>query len=420
MQKDESAKTSVDATTQLPVLRSPMVSSDGELFAYELLFHRDEMDDVSEAALMQSLLSTITGGILAKLVRNNRAFIRVSRDVLIEHADILIRQPRLSIIVDPTVINDAELLKKLEHISRSNCALLLDLCELDATVDEPYGNLGPVLSIARYVRLDAGSLDSATLALRSKELHDRGLEVIAGFVDDHQIYEQCRTLPLKAVQGRYLLLPEHIEMPVLTANRMSILRLMQALQDSSLGPVELGELIRDDVVLSYKLLSCVNSAYFALPRQLKSIQQAAIFFGVARMRNWIYTMALLDSSDRPPELLRAALIRAHMCEKLAKGMPAGYQEMAFMTGLLSLLDTLMRAPMKYLLDHLPLADEIQSALIENQGPFAPLLERIYIWEAGELAAADPMPHDIENMSAIYLEAAHWADQVYSSANSSAQ
>jgi EAL and modified HD-GYP domain-containing signal transduction protein len=221
---------------------------------------------------------------------------------------------------------------------------------------------------------------------------------------------------LQAVQGRYLLLPEQILAPVLTPSRLNLLRLMNALQENNPGPVELGEIIRDDAVLSYKLLGCVNSAYFALPRQLKSIQQAAIFFGVARMRNWIYAMALSGMNDRPPELLRAALIRAHMCEKLAQGMSTSHQEMAFMTGLLSLLDTLMCAPMELVLSHLPLAPEISEALIGGRGPFAPLLEQIYIWEAGELGATNVQPQNILRMATVYLEATQWADQVYNFAD----
>jgi c-di-GMP-related signal transduction protein len=127
-------------------------------------------------------------------------------------------------------------------------------------------------------------------------------------------------------------------------------------------------------------------------------------------------MALSGMNDRPPELLRAALIRAHMCEKLAQGMSANYQEMAFMTGLLSLLDTLMCAPMELVLSHLPLAPEISEALIGGRGPFAPLLEQIYIWEAGELGATNVQPQNILRMATVYLEATQWADQVYNFAD----
>jgi EAL and modified HD-GYP domain-containing signal transduction protein len=406
----------IDGDRPLPIVRSPMLDSHGQLVAYELLFHRDELGADAEATLMQRMLATITGGVMTQLVRGNRAFIRLSRELLMEQTDVLALHPRLGIIIDPSSIVDTALIPRLQQLTERGCALMLDLCELDANADLPYGNLEPLLALATCVRLDAGALDARVLASRSTELHARGLNVIAGFVDDHEIYGRCEHLPLQAVQGRYLLLPEQFDLPVLSASRINLLRLMNALQENNPGPVELGDIIRDDAVLSYKLLGCVNSAYFALPRQLKSIQQAAIFFGVARMRNWIYTMALAGLDDRPPELLRAALIRAHMCEKLAQGMPVQYRDMAFMAGLLSLLDTLMCAPMSLVLSHLPLAPEIHEALVENRGPFAAPLKQIYQWEAGELGATDLQPQDIEQMAAIYLESTEWADQVYNFAN----
>ncbi|MET0331013.1 MAG: HDOD domain-containing protein [Dyella sp.] len=400
----------------LPVVRSPMLDHHRELFAYELLFHRETLQPDEETLLMQRVLSTITDGAMTRLVRGNRAFLRLSRQLLLDQTDVLAHHPRLGIIVEPASIGDAPLMQRLQQLSHRGCSLLLDLAELDPGCSEPYGNLEPLLTLAQHVRLDAGALDAATLTRRSEQLHARGLGVIAGHVDDDEIFARCQLLPIQAVQGRHLLLPEQVEVPVLTANRASLLRLMSALQENNPGPVELGEIVRDDAVLSYKLLGCVNSAYFALPRQLKSVQQAAIFFGVSRMRNWIYTMALSGMDDRPPELLRAALIRAHMCETLAQGMAPEQQEMAFMAGLLSLLDTVMCAPMEFVLSHLPLAREIREGLIDGRGPFAPLLEQIYAWEAGELGAAEAQPQRIRRMAGIYLEATQWADHVYTYAD----
>ena len=249
-----------------------------------------------------------------------------------------------------------------------------------------------------------------------QDLAARGIRVVVGQVNDHPTYERCLELQVQAVQGRFLLIPQPVAVPVLTANRMSILRLMGALQEKNPGPVELGNIIRDDAVLSYKLLSCVNSAYFALPRQLKSVQQAAIFFGVTRMRNWIETMSMCSMDDHPPELLRAALIRAHMCEKFAAGNSAISPETAFTVGLFSLLDTLMCAPMDFLLSHLRLVPEVSEALTDRSGPYGALLKQIIAWEAGEMTGGMATPQRIMSMASIYLGATQWADQVFASAN----
>ena len=397
----------------LPVVRSPMLDRDEELFAYELVFYRQGAGTDADTTLLGGIVSGITDGAITRLVRGNRAFMRLSRSLLLEQTDILAHTPRLGVIMDPFQVRDVALVQRLQQLALRNCPMMLDMGSIDPASSDPHGPLEPLLRLARYVRIDAKALDAETLESRCNQLYDRGLSVIAGNVDDHLTYARCKNLPFQAIQGRYLLVPQQIEVPVLTPNRLSLLRLMKALQESSAGPVELGEIIRDDAVLSYKLLGCVNSAYFALPRQLKSIQQAAIFFGLARMRNWIHTMTLSGMDDRPPELLRAALIRAHMCEKLAQGMSTEQQDMAFMAGLLSLLDTLLCAPMEFVLSHLPLAPEIREALVEDRGPFAPILGQIYAWESGDMRANQMPPQSIRKMAGAYFEATQWADQVYS-------
>jgi c-di-GMP-related signal transduction protein len=394
----------------LPVLRVPMLDRERQLFAYEIVFHRELGN---EQHLLQSVLSTITDGALTRLVRGNRAFLNMPAELLPEDSDVLLHQPRLGVVLQPGVATDQPLMKRLQQMAQRGCQFMLDANDVDLEGSLSLQNL---LQMVQLVRLDASRMTPEMLKERAEYLHTRGIRVVAGQVNDHPTYERCLELPLQAIQGRYLLIPQPVAVPVLTANRLSMLRLMRVLQESNPGPVELGNIIRDDAVLSYKLLSCVNSAYFALPRQLKSVQQAAIFFGVTRMRNWIDTMSMCSMDDRPPELLRAALIRAHMCEKLASGMPSGHSEMAFTVGLFSLLDTLMCAPMEFLLTHLRLVPEISNALTRREGPFGPLLDQIIAWEAGELTSERVLPQRIHRLAGVYLEATQWADQVYATAN----
>ena len=63
------------------------------------------------------------------------------------------------------------------------------------------------------------------------------------------------------------------------------------------------------------------------------------------------------------------------------------------------------------------AHEVASAeaLVGGRGPFGPLLEQIYAWEAGELTGVNAQPQRIQRMAAIYLEATQFADQVFSHA-----
>lgn len=395
--------------TPLPVVRVPILDREQQLIAYELLLQPGGIDD--EAA-MHRLVSTIIDGSISQLTRGNQVFLRLPRDLLINRVEFVRRQPNIGLVVHPADAGDASLLECLKQLAQRDCALLLDLGgqvfpePADASAEE-------LLAMARFARIDTREVDPATLEAGCRQLHGRKLKVVAGHVDDHATYHRCMELPFSAVQGRHLLLPEKVEVPVLSANRLSVLRLLRALQEEKAGPVELGQIIRNDALLSYKLLGCVNSAYFALPCRIKSVEQAAIFFGMSRMRNWIATLTLSGMSDRPPELLRAALIRAQMCEQLAQGMPQAQRETAFTAGLFSLLDSLMCAPMDFVLKHLPLDPEISEALLERRGPYAPLLEQVLRWEAGSMrGGGDVQPQQIRRMATAYLDATRWADHVY--------
>jgi len=213
-----------------------------------------------------------------------------------------------------------------------------------------------------------------------------------------------------AFEGPYLLQPAPPRVVgTLKPNRVNVLRLLSAVQNPDNGPVEIEELIRNDAVLSYKLLNCVNSAYFSLPRELKSLQQAAIYFGVARLRNWVYAMALGDLDDAPPEVLKQALLRARMAEILARRMPTEQREVAFTVGLFSLLDAIMGVSMQQVLTDVPVADLVRNALVAGTGPLAAVLQRIRAWERLDARAGGA---DAEAAEA-YLGAGEWAEHVYS-------
>ncbi len=402
----------------LPVVRVPILDRHQALFAYELVFPRPSGAPTETAAneLKQQTLSAIADGSLKRLVRDNRAFLRMSRELLLEHADILRHNARMAASVDAALGTDPVVLETLRGLKAAGCLFMLEDFSLPT---DPVARAGvdAMLAIVQFAKVAVDQRHPVAARAHIAYVQAFGCKVVLTGVDTRETFLDYAETTADAFQGQYLLKPERVDVPRLSPSKLGVLRLIGALQDQDNGPVELGKIIRDDAILSYKLLGCVNSAYFALPRQLKSVEQAAVFFGVNRMRNWIFTMSLGGLDERPPELLRLALVRAHMCERLAAGIKPELQEMAFTAGLFSLLDTLMNAPMAYVLDHLPLAVEIREALLEGQGPFAPLLEQIRLWEQGQLENdAAVRERHIQSMASVYHESTQWADHVYSFAD----
>jgi EAL and modified HD-GYP domain-containing signal transduction protein len=164
------------------------------------------------------------------------------------------------------------------------------------------------------------------------------------------------------------------------------------------------------VALSVKLLRYVNSASVGLPRAVDSISQAIGLVGTDRMRQWASLLVLVQTGNKPTELMRVALIRAHMCESLCPlvGVPSSQ---GFTVGLFSILDAYFDCEMRHLLADLPLAPEILDALLKREGVLGAILEGILAYERGELnqqAIRGVEPHILHS---VYWESIEWANGI---------
>jgi EAL and modified HD-GYP domain-containing signal transduction protein len=81
-------------------------------------------------------------------------------------------------------------------------------------------------------------------------------------------------------------------------------------------------------------------------------------------------------------------------------------------GLFSLLDAILDAHMDYLMQQIPLSEDIRQALVHQTGPFFPLLQLIRIYEAGQWNELDRAIKELglvsSNILDYYLDAVRWS------------
>ncbi|HET9819555.1 MAG TPA: HDOD domain-containing protein [Rhodanobacteraceae bacterium] len=396
----------------LPFVRMPIVDRDAQLVAYDICHQTGD-----DANLAQATLQLFEQGYLDLLAGNRLAFLAVDEELLREHRAGLRFDERVGPRVDARLAacNDAHAL--LTGMAERGVPVMIDnFVWPDGATEAVTQRLRELVQLAQCVSIDVRGHDESSLvrAVASLRAADRNVVATASYLYEHRTQRACMNLGFDAFEGSYLFKPAEVQrVDTLKPNRLNLLRLLAAVQDPDNGPVELEELIRNDVVLSYKLLSCVNSAYFGLPRELKSLQQAAVYFGVTRIRNWVYSMAIGDLDDAPPELLKQALLRARMAELLGRNLPPEQREMAFITGLFSLLDTIMGLPMARVLSDLPMPDPVRHALVEGAGPLAAVLKRIRGWESADVSAATDGDGGDVDLADAYLRSLEWAEHVYS-------
>ena len=158
-----------------------------------------------------------------------------------------------------------------------------------------------------------------------------------------------------------------------------------SLNDPDVQLEQIEQLIAHDVALSFRLLRYVNSAFFGLRGDVRSIGQALALLGLENVKRWSTLSVLASIDDKPTELTVTALIRARFCElagEAARDRRARRE--LFTLGLFSVLDAMMDAPMIDVVASLPLAAEMRDALVSRKGKRGLLLECVAALETGEV------------------------------------
>ena len=174
---------------------------------------------------------------------------------------------------------------------------------------------------------------------------------------------------------------------------------------------ELEKILVQDIALSYKLLRYINSAAFALRREIDSIKDAILLLGMDNLKNWVSLILMSRSVDsKPIELIKTGIIRGRMCELLAELRHPEVKHQMFIIGLFSVLDALMDQPLVDLLDNVSLSTPIKLALLDKTGIQGEIYDQVLqyekcLWDELDNKNTNPMEY-----TQSYLNAVNWADQ----------
>jgi len=185
--------------------------------------------------------------------------------------------------------------------------------------------------------------------------------------------------------------------------------LIQELQKTDTTPEKLEDLIIRDPILTYKLLRIVNSATYSLVRQVESVAEAVVLLGTEQVRKWATLIALSANNDKPEELTRILLTRGHMCEMIAETEKKPNPSSFFMVGMMSGLHAMLDIDQATLLQQLPLAEDIQTALTSGEGAMGTILHQVIAYEAGDWDML-PSNFDISLYEAAYRHSLKWTKE----------
>ena len=385
------------------VVRQPIADHRHAVVGYELLFDGESPATATDAKATSALLVDAFGDIgLEVLAGRHPAWMTIARNFLIEIGPPPVRPDRAVLQIAAYAARE-DMLAVLQQLGRSGYTLALD--DYDGRAD-----VEPLLGLCSIVKVQVDERDDATLEaiLAAPRLHNSLL--VARGVASAEDFARCQALGFTYFQGDFFAKPRVMRHRGVGTGGVSSLRALGELSAADASFDDLERIISSDVGLSIKLLRYVNSAFFALPRNIGSVREALTLLGTRTVRRWATVMALSAIPNAPHELVAIALHRGRMCEMLAGSALPEERETLFTIGLFSVADGLLGAPMEEVLESLPFSDEIRAALLRREGPKGELLSSVVAYERGEFPSVGAAPG--VSLAGAYRAALEWADDAH--------
>lgn len=391
---------------ELFIARQPIYNRTQHVYGYELLYRpaRDERDAEGDAATSQVIINTMTEIGLENLVGTRAAFVNLTRSFVTGRYPLPLPPNRVVIEILEDIEVDEELLTGVQLLVDAGYTIALD----DFIYHQ---SMLPLLELVHIVKIDVQALDEKDLRAHVHALREYPhLKLLAEKVEIPEEYELCRELGFDYFQGYFFSRPKVIRRPRLPANQLALMQLLAEVQRPDTTIPKLEMLISQDVGFSYKLLRYINSAFFAMPKPVESIQRAVVLLGTKVIQKWITLLVLARVEDKPAELMVTAVVRAKMCEILAKALRYEAEDTCFTVGLLSVLEALLDMPMEKVLGMLTLTDEVNRALLRFEGTPGKLLQLALHYEYGEWDRLEHPALEEEVILDAYLQAIAWATE----------
>ena len=390
------------------IARQPIFTRSLDVVGYELLYHSPGQDQAgvkdSDQATMQVILNAFSEIGMDTLIGKSRAFINLSRNFIIGKLPIPLPPDRVIFEIPESTVADPQLLDALRTLARQGYELALD--DVTSALKIP-----PYLGLMRIMKVNIKKVNRVTLPQLVYELRQYPFRLLAEKVETQEEFNLAIRLGFDYLQGYFLCKPSLVSSRTLDPMRLVVLRSLSKLQDPKASFESLEAIVAQDPVLSYKLIRLINSAYYSLNTQVKSLRQAISLIGINNLRGWISLLLMTNIKNKPHELSNIALQRAKMAEGLARAVGEPQVETYFLAGLFSTLDAMMDMPMDRVLANIPLSDEVMNALLTRQGKIGAILNSVISYELGNWEPVTRLNIKAEKVNEIYLESIHWAQTI---------
>jgi len=388
--------------------RQQIFDRDLRVFAYELLF-RDINGNAAEtfgptAASNQIIVDSLLEYGLDQVVGTQLAFVNFTRENLLSETPFLLPKDKVVIEVLEDVHIDEALIQALQDLVQKGYRIALD----DFVFDERWL---PLIEMAHLIKFDIQKVTPAASGWVMERLKELPVRFLAEKVETQEQYREYRALGCDYFQGFLFSKPNVVRGKRLETSQHAVLQLLAKINQPKVSIPDLARTVSMDVGLSYKLLRYINSAFFALPKQIDSLNFAITYLGIREIQRWTSLISLASFPDQPKEIVKIALIRARMCESLAAYLKLPGTEQFFLVGLMSTIDQLLEIALDDVVASLPLSREVKNALVSRAGLAGEALNCAINYECWNLDAVKFENLSLPEIGKIHLESVSWANKI---------
>lgn len=394
--------------------RQPILDRQQSIFGYELLFRSADVSSANVTDYTFACASVISSAManfgFQEVLGRHFGFINVDTEFLMSDAlELLPKEQVVLELLEVIEVNDA-VINRCHDLKRKGFSLALD----DHVYSIPYE---PLYEIIEIIKVDLLLPSAIPLPEMVQQLKRLPAKLLAEKVETVKQFNECLSLGFEYFQGYFFAVPVVLKKKRIDIAGSSLVRLQQLLlNDAEIAAIE--ETFRQNPNLVCSLLRLVNSVAMGLVEKIRTLRHAIAILGRRQLLRWTY-LAMFSADDNRPgngTLLELAAMRGRLLELIvqryiARHRSSDFHEIAFIVGILSLVDLLFEVPMEQVVCHFNLTEEVRSALLYRTGELGVLLQLIEHLECCNYGAALPILAKIEigqeQLFIVQLEAIQW-------------
>ncbi|MCM3161139.1 EAL and HDOD domain-containing protein [Metabacillus litoralis] len=393
------------------VARQPIFNIKEEVFAYELLYRGSKEnifpDIDGDLATTEVIINSFLNIGIHDLSEGKRCFVNFTDSLLKSRVPTFFNPSSIVIEILENVEISEELILSCKELKELGYTIALD----DFYVQEQSSLLPRLLPYIDMIKVDFINTSKTEQKAMVERYRPYNIELLAEKVETREDFLFAKKTGYTYFQGYFFSKPHIVSSYDVPSYLKTYYHILSEIAKTEPNIDKIASEIEHDISMSYKLLKLINSPAFRPVNKIESIKQAIVLLGLNELKKWIYVISLKNinypKDINMREVIKLSLVRGKLCEQIAIYLGIGQSAPFMLTGMFSLIDTLMHRSIQDVLEDLPLSDDIQDALLGKEND----LYQVLLWAVSiekSIWDIEGLKIPKEEINRIYLSSLEWA------------